>query len=109
MVFEFIQSVISLGLRWPISVTSWGRTEKHNRDLVRDQTTEYSLDLSSPKNMVKEVGGHSQSWHLLWLAVDVVLDNMQKNPDFEADCKLLGITPIFEGDCYHLQPAGISR
>ena len=87
MVLDFIQSVISLALRWPLSVTSWGRTEKHNR----------------------AIGGHPQSWHLLWLGLDVVLDDGLENEAFEADCKLVGIHPIFEVDHYHLQPTGISR
>ena len=64
------------------SVSSWGRTGKHNKD----------------------VGGVDGSIHLLWLGIDVVLDEMKKNLGFEKDCDKLGLVALFEGDHYHLQP-----
>ncbi len=63
------------------SVSSWGRTRKHNKD----------------------VGGEDDSTHMLWSGVDVVLDVMKKNSEFEADVKAVGLHWAFEIDHYHLQ------
>jgi len=87
MVIKFIESILLLRCRWSFSVTSWGRTEKHN----------------------KAVGGVDGSYHLLWLGLDVELDENKKNVTFEKDCSLVGIVALWEGDHYHLQPSGISR
>lgn len=81
-VSDFIEKVLLLCYRHRGSVTSWGRTVKHN----------------------KEVGGVDVSWHLLWLGIDVVLDEMKKNTEFETDAVRLGLKPILEVDHYHLQP-----
>lgn len=82
--YSFISCVMSLCLKHLGSVSSWGRTEKHNRD----------------------VGGVPDSYHRLWMGCDVVLDQMVQNPRFEADAKKLGLDAILEGDHYHLQPLG---
>jgi len=76
------ERVILLCCKWRGSVSSWGRTPKHNKD----------------------VGGVDGSIHLLWLGLDVVLDEMKKNIDFEKDADRLGLVAIFEGDHYHLHP-----
>ena len=55
--------LMSLALRYPLSLSGGGRTKKRN----------------------KLVGGHPNSRHLLWLAWDVVLDDMSP-----ANVKLLG-------------------
>lgn len=81
----FMWRVVTLCCKWGGSVSSWGRTQKHN----------------------KEVGGVEKSIHLLWLGADVILDLMEKNPDFEKDADLVGLEAIFESDHYHLQPKGI--
>jgi len=81
-VLEFVNRVILLRIRWGFSVTSWGRTDQYN----------------------KEVGGINGSWHLYWLGLDVVLDKMVKNIEFEKDADRLGVLALFEGDHYHLQP-----
>lgn len=83
--FQFIQLVIILCGKHRGSVSSWGRTPKHNKD----------------------VGGVENSIHMLWFGCDVVLDVMAKDPEFENDCLPLGLTWVFEGDHYHLQPKGL--
>jgi len=87
MVMKFIESILLLRCRWDFSVTSWGRTEKHNKD----------------------VGGVPGSYHLLWLGLDIEFDENNKNVDFEKDCSLVGLVALWEGDHYHLQPSGIGR
>jgi hypothetical protein len=64
------------------SITSWGRTEKHNKD----------------------VGGVPNSYHMLWMGCDVVLDVNEPNAGFISDCELMGIRAIWEVSHYHLQP-----
>jgi len=81
--FDFIKLVLFVCFKHNGSVTSWGRTPKHNKD----------------------VGGVEGSIHMIWLGCDVVLDVMKKNLDFEKDCNILGLVAIFEGDHYHLQPS----
>lgn len=49
---NFADTVLSLGCVYNVSVTSWGRTPKHN----------------------KAVGGEKDSKHMQWLAVDLVID-----------------------------------
>ena len=80
--FDFMKRVFALCFKHQGSVTSWGRTEKHN----------------------KIVGGVDNSFHLLWTGCDVVLDDMIKNPAFEIDADYFGLKAILEGDHYHLQP-----
>lgn len=80
--FSFIPRVVIVCCKHRGSVSSWGRTPKHNKD----------------------VGGVEGSIHMLWLGCDVVLDEMKKNLEFEKDCSILGLVPIYEGDHYHLQP-----
>lgn len=66
------------------SVTSWGRTGKHNA----------------------AVGGHPQSLHLVFLAADVVYDA----PIDEAAARILAsrfsLRLVREGDHDHLQASG---
>lgn len=81
-VLGFAMRVIALCYKFRGSVSSWGRTFKHNKD----------------------VGGVENSWHLLWFGCDVVLDEMVKNEGFEDDAKVVGLRAILEGDHYHLQP-----
>lgn len=80
--FSFLERVVILCAKHGGSVSSWGRTEKHNR----------------------EVGGVDGSDHLLWIGCDVVLDDMSRNGAFEADCGRLDLSALFEGDHYHLRP-----
>ena len=82
VILDFVNKVLILKIRWSFSATSWGRTEKHNR----------------------EVGGVEGSNHLVWLGMDVVLDKMERNMEFERDADRLGLHALFEGDHYHLQP-----
>ncbi len=82
----FISNVITLRTKYQFSVSSWGRTVQHNKD----------------------VGGEVGSDHLLWLGLDVLLEPMVKNLDFEKDCSILGLIALFEKDHYHLRPKGAS-
>jgi len=84
-VVSFIWPVLTLRAKYQFSVSSWGRTVKHNKD----------------------VGGVAGSDHLLWLGLDVILEPMEKNLDFEMDCSKVGIIPLFEQDHYHLRPKGV--
>ena len=79
---EFSTVCTFVCLKWRASVTSWGRTEK--------------------RNILKK--GVDGSLHLNWLGMDVILDDMKKTITFEKDCAIFGITALFEGDHYHLQP-----
>lgn len=81
MTFE--NKIRTLAIKYPISITSWGRSEKHNR----------------------MVGGAANSKHLVWLAVDVVLDDSGEAADFIRDAKILGLWTLDEGDHIHVQEA----
>jgi hypothetical protein len=66
------------------SVTSWGRTPKHN----------------------KAVGGVDDSAHLLWTGADVVYDGgMEADPLRDRLAARLGLMLVHEGDHDHIQPA----
>jgi len=80
----FAAAVSTLRVKWSFSVSSWGRTVKHNKD----------------------VGGVDGSDHLLWLGLDAILEPMVKNLDFEKDCDRLGLIGLFEKNHYHLRPKG---
>ena len=80
--FDFIERVVLVCSKHRGSVSSWGRTPKHNKD----------------------IGGVEGSIHMLWLGCDVVLDEMKKNLEFEADAAKIGLKAIYEKDHYHLQP-----
>lgn len=84
---DFIQRVILLCYKHKGSISSWGRTPKHNSD----------------------VGGVKNSWHQLWLGCDVILDEMIRNQVFENDAKVLEINAIMEGTHYHLQPLTLAQ
>lgn len=69
------------------SVTSWGRTVKHNT----------------------KVGGVADSGHVLWIAVDVVYDANGMPPPGGSTARetlaaRLGLMLIHEGDHDHVQP-----
>jgi hypothetical protein len=82
---DFAERLVLVALVVPFSVTSWGRSPKHN---------------AAPT-----VKGHPDSWHLLWLGVDAVLDNPADGESFERQCGRLGLRVLNEGDHYHVQPA----
>jgi len=84
--FTFAARVFALCFKHQGSVSSWGRTLKHNIN----------------------VGGVTNSYHLVWLGADVVLDIMEKDLVFENDAEGLGLKAIHEGDHYHLQPAKLA-
>ena len=80
--FSFGTRVFALCFKHQGSISSWGRTTKHNKD----------------------VGGVPNSYHMIWLGCDVILDVMEKNEEFETDADSLELKAILEGDHYHLQP-----
>jgi peptidase M15-like protein len=49
---RFLDTILAMAANFDVSITSWGRTKAHNA----------------------AVGGSTNSKHLLWLAVDLVLD-----------------------------------
>ena len=79
--FNFVANLFLLHGLFPFSVTSWIRSAKRN----------------------KEVGGLATSYHLLGLAVDVVLDNPADKARFIKEAKRLGFDAIDEGDHVHLE------
>ncbi len=80
--FDFIERVVFICSKHRGSVSSWGRTPKHNKD----------------------VRGAEGSVHMVWLGCDVVLDDMKKNLEFENDCSKLDLVALYEENHYHLQP-----
>ena len=80
---EFVDAVIRYCSMTRASVTSWGRTEGHNR----------------------AVGGVPYSAHRFWLGLDVVYDEPPGPRDVPTEIAArLGLRLIDEGDHDHLQP-----
>lgn len=81
-VLHFCNAVVILGLRFRFSVTSWIRSAIRNA----------------------AVGGSRDSWHMVALAVDVVLDDGEDVISFKLTANKLGLKALDEGDHIHLQP-----
>lgn len=81
-VIAFIETVLTLQIRYPFSVSSWIRAKAHN----------------------KTVGGVQNSYHLIGLGMDVILEDQSTVTDFKASALALGIKVINEGYHLHLQP-----
>lgn len=81
---EFTGRIYVLGVTFGFSVTSWGRTVARN----------------------VAVGGHPESYHKRWLAVDAVLDDPSDVAGLRRVSALLGLEVIDEGDHVHIEPAG---
>ena len=79
-VAEFAEAVSRYGMLMGASVTSWGRTLKHNT----------------------EVGGVTFSAHRFWLGCDLIYDGPVLSKMETA--RRLGLKLIDEGDHDHLQP-----
>lgn len=80
---EFAERISLIGMTCEGSVTSWGRSEKHNR----------------------AVGGKPLSGHRLFLGVDMVFDTPAGKVRAAELAKKLGLTATDEGDHTHLEPA----
>ena len=78
---EFVSHVHTLGSCYDLSITSWGRSKKHNA----------------------AVEGKPNSRHRLWLAVDIVLDEESDQGFFLEDCKRMGLIAVVETDHIHVQ------
>lgn len=82
---QFLENVYILGLKYGASVTSWFRTDLHN----------------------KAVGGVAHSAHRFGLGVDILFDTPIEHIDgvgFMEDARRLDIKVVAEGDHMHLQP-----
>lgn len=81
---EFAEAVAMYCLLHGGSITSWGRSTKHNKD----------------------VGGVPGSPHRFWRGADVVYDDPATMADPLAIeyARRLGIKIVQEGDHHHLQP-----
>ena len=82
-VTDFILTCITLKTKFEYSVTSWIRSSRRNH----------------------EVGGKSNSYHLVGLGIDVVLDIPIHKDSFIKEARRLGLDAIDEGDHVHLEPA----
>ena len=67
--------------REPAGILAWGRTEKRNA----------------------AVDGHPASRHMVWMAVDVVLDEPEEHHRLMEDAMALGLKAINEGNHIHIQ------
>jgi len=81
---EFCCAIRSLARIHSFSVSSWGRTIRHN----------------------VKVQGHPQSWHLDFMAVDAVLDDPASMKFLLADASKLLLEVVVEDDHVHIEPAG---
>lgn len=81
---EFTTSIRLLCRVFGLSVTSWGRSAARNA----------------------AVGGRPDSWHLDFLAVDVVPDNANVLDQLRGASQWMGLEIIDEGDHWHIEPAG---
>lgn len=79
---DFAHAVSTFCLMFDGSVTSWGRTAKHNAD----------------------VGGVAISAHRFFLAADVIYDAPLSEAARKTLAGRLGLRCIVEGDHDHLQP-----
>ena len=79
---EFCLAARQYAMMTGASVTSWGRTYKHNTD----------------------VGGVAYSAHRFWLACDFVYDEPGHEPERIALARRLGLKLLPEGDHHHAQP-----
>jgi len=79
---QFGEALISYCFATRGSVSSWGRTRKHNA----------------------AVGGHPRSYHLVWLGADVIYDE-KLDIDYRARMAArFGLKIVEESDHDHLQP-----
>lgn len=78
----FHEAMMTLSTKYDFRVTSYFRSPKSNA----------------------AVGGVSRSWHQLWMACDVVLEEATQAADFVHDAQLLGLKVLNEGDHLHVQP-----
>ncbi len=78
---RFEDKIRLLAVLFPLSVTSWIRSRKHNT----------------------AVGGVPTSRHLFGLAVDVVFDEGVDTRDFNLLASQIGLEVVVEGDHLHVQ------
>lgn len=78
---RFEDKIRLLAILFPLSVTSWLRSRKHNA----------------------QVGGVANSQHLTGEAVDIVLDDTNQTAEFQTWALRNGLQVIIEGDHLHVQ------
>lgn len=82
---RFEDKIRLLAILFPLSVTSWLRSRKHNA----------------------QVGGAANSQHLSGLAMDIVLDDTNQTAEFLTWAQRQGLQTIMEGDHIHvMEPRG---
>ena len=79
---KLLSILMALDAQFPFSISGGKRTTKRNN----------------------HVGGHPQSYHLCWLAWDLVLDHPLDTAAFIERANRLGIKALDEGDHIHCQP-----
>jgi len=84
---EFMYLVAAICFRWKCSVTSWIRTEEHN----------------------KTIGGHPESLHRWGLAVDIVADDQNDLQWILADIREAKLHYKVESDHIHVQSKAARR
>ena len=83
---EFAALAQQVALRYSASITSWGRTDKHNLS----------------------VKGNPLSRHRVWLAMDLAVDDPSLRDDALAYAIQLGLHGIVEPNgCLHLQDRAV--
>ena len=80
-VLSFVEKILELRKQFDFSVTSWIRSAERNHD----------------------VGGKTNSKHLLGLGLDTVLEKAENKESFFTAIKNLGLRFLDEGDHIHIQ------
>ena len=84
---DFASSLMGYCYATGASVTSWGRTAQRNA----------------------QVGGHENSWHLVWMGADVAYDVKPSLAKARKAASRFRLIVVRESDHDHLQPPGGSR
>ena len=79
---DFCLGILTLSSQFEFSVTSWFRSLPHNT----------------------AVGGSENSFHLIGMGSDIVLDKFEDTVAFVRRATGLGFSVLNEGDHLHLQP-----
>lgn len=84
LVSRLVSDVMEACVQFNGSITSFGRTIKHNAST--------------------DVDGMKTSWHLDFLAIDIILDNSEKNEqEFSFSLIKKGYRIVKSKECYHIQ------
>jgi len=82
---DFWERAAVLAKLYPYSVHSGGRTPKYN----------------------DSVGGKKDSWHIMWMALDGILDNPDDGYPLKERAKRMGLeVQLKDGGNFHMEPLG---